>query len=305
MEDRNLEFSEFLKTHRDRLSPSDVGLPEGGRRRVRGLRRAEVAMVAGISADYYGRIERGDVDGVSDDIMHDVFHALQLTPTEIDYCRHLLRRAEDPIPRQSRGRPRREQPMVLPSLIQRFIDSAPYPVWVSDKTFGTVATNQLARIIFAPFFESEVSDQNVVRYTFLDPTAPEFFPNWAEASVDIVATLRRNFNEDPKNRKLTSLVGELCCLSTEFASVWGNPKLRHKSSGLKAVVHPDFGRFDLQHEGLIVAENTDIRVFIFEPTTAASTQKLTLLVDHADEAEAEISPQFRALFHATGSIRNS
>lgn len=298
MEVRNLEFSEFLKTHRDRLSPSDVGLPEGGRRRVRGLRRAEVATLAGISTDYYGRIERGDVDGVSDDIMHDVFIALQLTPTEIDYCRHLLRRAEDPIPRHTRGRPRREQPKVLPVLIQHFIDSAPFPVWASDKVFGTVATNQLARILFSPFMESDAADENVVRYTFLDPTAQDFFPHWDEASVDIVATLRRNFNEDPKNRKLTSLVGELCCMSPEFAFAWGNPKTRHKSSGLKEIMHPDFGQFDLRHEALIVAENRDIRVFIFEPTTDTSTKKLDLVRNHIQDISQGISEDLKAQFHS-------
>jgi transcriptional regulator with XRE-family HTH domain len=189
--------SEFLRTRRDRLTPEQVGIIGGGRRRVAGLRREEVAFLAGVSVDYYARMERGDLSGVSAEVLDSLATALRLDDAESEHL-HDLAAATSP----RSGRRRHTQPVqTVPPRLQRFLDSITgSPVWVRDRRMDYVTANALGRALYAPILENPVYRGNTARFMFLSITAPTLFPDWDEGADTIVATLRDYAGKHPGTR---------------------------------------------------------------------------------------------------------
>lgn len=240
------EISEFLTTRRARITPEAAGLPNyGGTRRVTGLRREEVAMLAGVSVDYYTRIERGNIDGVSDSVLNAIMRVLNLDKAEQNYLRNLAA-----LPTAPRAKARKPAPSVRPGLI-RLIDAMPSaPAYIRDNKLSILAANPLAAELFAVMGDLNSGQVNVARFFFLDPRAPEFFVDWEKIAGDTVGVLRAQASKDLFDRELTDLIGELCTRSEFFAAKWANHNVFEHKMGTKRFNHPEVGQIELYFEGL-------------------------------------------------------
>jgi hypothetical protein len=280
--------AEFLRTRRDRITPERVGLMSGGRRRVPGLRRDEVAMVAGVSVDYYARMERGDLSGVSPEVIDSIAHALQLDEAETEHLHDLARAAG---PQSTRRRSRSTDKSVRPSL-QRFIDAVTdAPVWVRDRRMDYVAANALGRALYAPICADTVNRANTARFMFLNPEARTFFPDWERDATNIVATLRSYAGQDPHDKGLTNLIGELVTRSDAFRTRWAAHNVRFHRSGIKRIHHPEVGALELVYEAMVLPANPDWFMFGFTPAEPASPteERLRLLASlAASDTRADI-----------------
>lgn len=242
--DHRSDVREFLSTRRDRLSPEQAGLPAfGGNRRVPGLRREEVALLAGVSVDYYTRLERGDLSGVSDGVLDALARALRLDDAETAHLFDLARAANaSPTARK----PRKRADEVRPS-IQRLLDAiTDAPAMIRNNYYDYVAANRLGRALYAPLFAAPAP--NSARFTFLDPAAPEFFVDWDKTSRELVATMRGEAGRNPYDRRLSDLVGELATRSERFRTLWAAHDVRYHRSGVKRLRHPVVGNLELTYE---------------------------------------------------------
>jgi transcriptional regulator with XRE-family HTH domain len=186
------DIAEFLATRRAKVSPEQAGLPSYGKRRVPGLRREEVASLAGVSADYYRRLERGQVSGVSELVLEALARALQLDDAERTHLIDLARAASPVAPKRSRPARKRIRPVV-----QRLLDQIEAPAIVSTVHGDYLAANALGRALYAPVFESREQPANSGRFTFLDPAARDFFPDWERLASELVAALRSQAGRNP------------------------------------------------------------------------------------------------------------
>jgi transcriptional regulator with XRE-family HTH domain len=244
--DVRAQIREFLSTRRARISPEQAGLPVygGDRRRVPGLRRSEVASLAGISPEYMTKLERGNATGVSDSVIDGLAHALQLDEAERAHLEDLLRTAGTT--RQPRRRPARQR--VRPT-IQRIIDSmAPSPAFVLNGRGDVLAANDLGTALFSPVFAASSRPVNTARFVFLDQTATEFFREWDKVASDTVALLRAEAGRDPYDRELSDLIGQLSTRSEDFRRRWAAHNVRIHTSGVKLFHHPVVGDLDLPFE---------------------------------------------------------
>ncbi|GAA2144451.1 helix-turn-helix transcriptional regulator [Nocardioides koreensis] len=284
--DTRAEIRDFLATRRARISPDQVGLPAGGgRRRVPGLRREEVAVLAGVSTDWYTRLEKGHIGGVSEDVLEAVARALQLDEAERAYLFDLARAAR---PRNRAPRPRK-QAEVRPR-VQWMLDSmSDSAAFVRNGRMDILATNALARALYSPMFSPEATDDgslaaNIARYQFLDPTAQEYFPEWDAAANVTVALLRAEAGRDPHNKDLRRLVGELSTVSEEFRTRWAAHNVRIHHAGKKQFNHPEVGPLDLVYHSLDLAADDDwvldLTIYTAEPGTD-SADRLKLLASWA------------------------
>ena len=242
------EIGEFLRTRRDRIQPDDAGLPAyGDRRRVPGLRREEVALLAGVSVEYYTRIERGRAGAVSDDIIEGIAQALQLDDAERAHLVDLLRSHAS---RPTRRRP--SQPRVRPE-VQRVLDAMTgAPAIVRNGRLDVLAANQLGRALYAPAYEDlgEGETPNLARFQFLSGRSEAFYPNWDRAAHDCVSLLRAEAGRDPYDRALTDLIGELSTRSDEFRVRWARHNVSDHRTGQKITHHPVVGDLTLSYETL-------------------------------------------------------
>ncbi|MVA77597.1 helix-turn-helix domain-containing protein [Auraticoccus sp. F435] len=276
---------DFLTTRRARLTPAQVGLqPGGGRRRVAGLRREEVAVLAGVSTDWYTRLEKGHVSGVSDEVLDAVARALQLDEAERVYLFDLARAGR----RASRA-PRRRRSTVLPERIQWMLDSmSGSAAFVANGRMDVLAANDLARALYAPMFAGTAPGEdrpaNIARFQFLDPAARELIPDWEGATGVTAALLRTEAGRDPGNRDLRQLVGELSTLSEDFRTRWAAHDVRLHHAGHKQFVHPDVGPLDLVYHSMDVSADGSrtlvMTVYTAEPGTD-SADRLQLLASWA------------------------
>ncbi len=267
-------MSEFLRTRRDRITPDQAGIIGGGRRRVPGLRREEVAMLTGVSVEYYARMERGGLRGVSVEVLDALARTLKLDEAEIDHLNDLAR-ASGPRP------PRRRRPVeqtVRPTL-QRFLDAVTgAPMWVRDRRTDFVAANPLGRALYAPMLDEPANQGNTARFTFLDPASRVFFPDWEENADDLVATLRTYAGQNPSDQKLTDLIGELATRSDTFRHRWAKHDVRHHRAGLKRIHHPAVGDLELSYEAMELPANPDWFMFAFTAEPGSPTEgRITLL----------------------------
>ena len=239
------QIREFLITRRARITPEQAGLPVygGGRRRVKGLRREEAALLAGISIEYYTRLERGTATGVSESVIDGITHALQLDDAERAHLVDLLRTAS-PVP--PRRRPTRQQ--VRPT-VQRVLDSMiGTPAFVLNGRLDILGANALGVALFAPIYADPHRPANNARFIFLDPHAAEFFRERDKVANEVVAMLRAEAGRDPYNRQLSDLIGELSTRSGDFRVRWAAHDVRIHTTGVKLLHHPVVGHLDLAFE---------------------------------------------------------
>jgi len=245
------EIREFLSTRRARISPEQAGLPlyGGDRRRVSGLRREEVAVLAGISIEYYTKLERGYATGVSEGVIEGIAHALQLNEAERTHLLDLIHTASTTRP--PRRPPARQR--VRPT-VQRVLDSmSGTPAFVLNERLDILTANALGLALYSPIYADPVNPPNNARFTFLDPQATEFFRDWDKVANDIVAILRAEAGRDPYDRELSDLVGELSTRSEEFRVRWAAHDVRIHTTGVKRLHHPVVGDLDLPFESFPLA----------------------------------------------------
>ena len=278
-------MQEFLRTRRARLTPEMAGLVGGGSRRVPGLRREEVALLAGMSVDYYAQLERGDLAGVSDEVLGALALALQLDEAETSHLFDLAQAAR-PNPVRRRRSPAATG-KVRPSL-QRFLDSITNAAaWVLDEHMDFVATNQLGRALNAPLFADPRRPVNNARFMFLNEEASrQFYPDWEKGADDIVATMRGYAGKQPHDKQLTDLIGELVTRSDAFRTRWAAHNVRFHRTGLKRIHHPIAGDLELAYEGLDLPADPGWNLYTFTATPGSpSYERLRLLASWAATLE--------------------
>jgi transcriptional regulator with XRE-family HTH domain len=245
------EIREFLSTRRARISPEQAGLPVygGDRRRVSGLRREEVAVLAGISIEYYTKLERGNATGLSDGVIEGIAHALQLDEAEREHLLDLIHTASTTRPPRRAPAQQRVRPTV-----QRVLDSmSGTPAFVLNERLDILAANALGLALYSPIYADPVKPPNNARFAFLDPKATEFFRDWDKIANDIVAILRAEAGRDPYDRQLSDLVGELSTRSEEFRVRWAAHDVRIHTTGVKRLHHAVVGNLDLPYESFPLA----------------------------------------------------
>jgi len=278
--DNRDDIREFLTTRRDRLTPHDAGLPDfGGRRRVKGLRREEVALLAGMSTEYYTRLERGNAAGVSESVLDGISRALQLDEAEHAHLFDLVRTANAGAHPQRR-RPSRAQ-QVSPGLQQTIDAMSTVPVFLQNGRLDAVATNLLGRALFSEMFDG-TRPMNAARFVFLDPKAQSFYQDWEANTRQIVAILRAEAGRSPYDRLLSDLVGELSTRSDLFRRLWGAHDVREHRTGLKSIHHPVVGDLDLSYQAMDLSSDRGLQMLVFsaEPGTP-SHDSLQLLANWA------------------------
>ncbi|MFF7655107.1 helix-turn-helix transcriptional regulator [Streptomyces sp. NPDC007983] len=214
--DNRADVRAFLKSRRDKITPEQAGLPVYGRRRVLGLRRGEVAMLAGASVEYYTRLERGNLGGVSDSVLDALAKALRLDDTERDHL-YALARASAGGPTWVRRLPKKAavRPGVL-RIIEGLHDQSAY---VRNNRMDLLAANPLARALYGEVLEQEPA--NTCRFAFLDPRVTRLYPEWERVTRDAVGALRVEVAKNPHDRELSNLIGELSTHSDAFRTLWG------------------------------------------------------------------------------------
>lgn len=244
--DNRADIRDFLATRRARLTPEQVGLPAGGRRRVPGLRREEVAVLAGVSTEWYTRLEKGHIRGVSEDVLAAVARTLRLDEEERAYLLDLARAAR---PTTRAGR---RKTVHVPPSVQWLLDSMTLSgAWVNNGRLDIVAINGLGRALYSSMFDgTAVGHGNFARYNFLDPAARDFYDDWDGAADTTVALLRAEAGRHPHDKALRELVGELSTLSPEFGTRWAQHNVRLHHGGIKKFNHPDVGPLELTYHSL-------------------------------------------------------
>ena len=272
--DMTNDIGAFLTSRRARVTPEQAGLPTYGKRRVPGLRREEVASLAGVSIDYYKRLERGNVSGVSDGVLEALARALQLDDAERAHLFDLARAANPTVaPRRRRPIQQRVRPVV-----QRILDSMDTPALVRNARVDYLAANQLGHALYAPLFESREQPANSARFTFLDPAAVDFYPDWERVASDLVAHLRSEAGRNPYDRGLSDLVGELSTRSDEFRTRWAAHNVRFHQTGTKRLHHPVVGALSLSYETMDLAADAGLNLTVYTAEAgSASQQALDLL----------------------------
>lgn len=264
--DTRSEVREFLTTRRARISPEQAGLPTfGGKRRVAGLRREEVAMLAGMSVDYYTRLERGDLRGASDEVLHALALALDLDDAERSHLFDLARAG-----RPATQRRRSSTQSIRPSL-QRVVDALQLaPAYVRNGRLDVLATNSLGRAVFREIME-QPGTPNIAKYQFLDPRARTFFIDYDKTAGDCVALLRAEAGRNPYDKSLTDLIGELSTRSDDFRVRWAAHNVRRHSAGEKHFLHPTIGQLDLQYEALELTGEADLQLMVYTAAPGSPT----------------------------------
>ncbi|MGI5429623.1 helix-turn-helix transcriptional regulator [Streptomyces sp. CA-179760] len=288
--DNRAEVSAFLKSRRDKVTPEQAGLPVYGQRRVPGLRRGEVAMLAGMSVEYYTRLERGNIGGVSDSILDALAQALRLDDTERDHL-YALARAAGTRPARARRHPKKTT--VRPSVLRIIEGLHDQPAYVRNNRMDILAANPLARALHHEVFELE--PVNTCRFVFLDPRATRLYPAWERVAREGVGVLRVEVAKNPYDRELSNLIGELSTRSDAFRRMWGAHDVHVFTKGTKRFHHSAVGELELVHETLDLP-NTDglsITVYSADPGTPAA-DALQLLASWAatqNQTEDEAASQ--------------
>ncbi|HMR50767.1 MAG TPA: helix-turn-helix transcriptional regulator [Arachnia sp.] len=267
--DNKREVQEYLIALRARITPEAAGLTVfGGERRVPGLRREEVAQVAGISTAYYTRMERGDLSGVSESVLYALVRALQLNEAETTHLFDLAHAASGPRPRsRSKAAPRISERLAMMLETMRDV-----PAISLTRLGDPAASNALGRALFPHLFPEGRPPLNHTRYLFLDPRSQEFYPDWETSARETVSSLRLMAGQDPADRALMNLVGELSTHSTEFRAWWSGHTVRLHTSGTKRINHPIVGELTIGYDVLTIEATPGLRIttYLPEPGTASA-----------------------------------
>jgi transcriptional regulator with XRE-family HTH domain len=265
--DNRDEVRDFLTTRRERLTPEQAGVPFfGGKRRVKGLRREEVAMLAAISTDYYTRLERGNLTGVSHVVLDALARALHLDEAERTHLFDLADTANTPMPgRTSRRVPNRT---TVRQGVQRILDTINAPAYARNGRMDILASNRLGRALYADAFGAGTTF-NLARYLFLDPRAQDFYREWETVAADCVAALRTQAGRNPYDRGLTDLIGELSTRSQPFRTWWATHNVKLHYTATKTMHHGIAGDLELTGEALHLPGDRDLTIitYTFEPAS--------------------------------------
>ncbi|MGW3122237.1 helix-turn-helix transcriptional regulator [Streptomyces sp. NPDC001107] len=271
------DLGDFLRSRRARIQPDEVGLPSYGRRRVPGLRREEVAQLAGVSVDYYIRLEQGRGPSVSDAVLDSIARVLHLDETEHAYLHAVAR------PPKKDGR-HRSAPRVRPG-VQRLLDGMERtPAFVLDPAMEALAWNALGDAVHG-FGNRAPGRRNAVRQIFLEPESRDLYPDWAACAAQSVANLRLSAGAHPDNHRVRDLVGELSLKSEEFRRLWADHQVRACLYGEKLLRHPVAGMLTLSYESLTLPGAPGQTLVVYTPEPGSETEeRLTLLGSWASTA---------------------
>lgn len=285
--DNRHEVREFLTALRARITPEKAGLTVfGGERRVPGLRREEVAQLAGVSTAYYTRMERGDLDGVSESVLFALVRALQLDEAE---TMHLFDLA--PAATQPRRAPRVKPEPRLPARVAQLIDTMrEVPAIALTRLGDPVASNALGRALFPHLFPDGAAPLNHARYLFLDVRSQSFYPDWVTSARESVSALRLLAGQDPGDRALMALVGELATRSEDFRTWWGGHTVRTHTSGTKGINHPIVGELTVGYDVFTLPSTPGLSIttYLTEPGSS-SADALDMLRSWIAESSAAAS----------------
>ncbi|MFF2199316.1 helix-turn-helix domain-containing protein [Streptomyces sp. NPDC058145] len=278
--DRWAELSEFLRSRRARLKPEDVGLPDfGRRRRVPGLRREELAQLAGVSVAYYTRLEQGNGRNVSAEVLDSIARALRLTDAEHAHLTHLAK------PTAHKKKPTARQQQVRAALRQLLDSMEGVPAYVVGRRTEVLAWNRMAAAVFGDWSELAPAERNWARMVFLRPDYRDLFIDWEQKAIDIVCALRMDAGCYPDDPRLSTLVGELSVKSAEFRRLWATHDVKEKGYGVKRLRHPLVGELSLSFETFRLADDGDQALITYhaEPDSP-SAQSLRLLASWGTDA---------------------
>ena len=281
--DNRAEVRQFLSTRRGRITPEEAGLePYGGRRRVPGLRREEVARLAGVSVDYYTRLERGNLTGVSDSVLDAIAGALELDRAEHDHLYDLARAANTSGRKRAASAAGSAPSGVRPEL-QYLLDTITgAPAFIGNNRMDIVAANTLGYALYSDMYRGTARPANHSRFIFLDPRSQDFYPDWDRAANVNVAILRREAGRSPHDRGIAELVGELSMRSDEFRTRWAAHNVRRHYAGTKFFKHPAVGILELNYQVLGLEEDPGHTLTVYPATPGSPTdQALKLLASWA------------------------
>ncbi|MGW1794656.1 helix-turn-helix domain-containing protein [Streptomyces sp. NPDC001984] len=278
--DRRAELSEFLRSRRARLKPEDVGLPDFGRhRRVPGLRREELAQLAGVSVAYYTRLEQGNGRNVSAEVLDSIARALRLTDAEHAHLTHLAK------PKQHKKKAAGRTQQVRGALRQLLDTMDGVPAYVTGRRSEILAWNRMAVALFGDWGELPVTERNWARLVFLRPDYRDLFVDWEQKAIDIVCSLRMDAGCYPDDPRLSAIVGELSVKSADFRRLWATHDVKEKSYGVKRLHHPLVGELSLNYETLKVADDSDQSLIVYHAEPGSlSADALRLLASWGTDA---------------------
>lgn len=295
--DNRDDIKGFLSSRRAKLTPDVVGPPTSARRRVPGLRREEVAVLAGVSTEWYTRLEKGHVGEVSADVLDAVAEALRLGDDERTYLHDLARAAK---PARRKAVRRRDVP-ITPQ-VQWMLDSITMSgAFVRNGRLDVIGSNALGRALHAPMFDSPTTvdgTANFARYHFLDESSKDFFVDWESGAAATVALLRAEAGREPYDKTLRELIGELSTASEDFAAYWASHDIRIRHEGTKRLQHPEIGEIELTYQSVDLPTGKrawhDLSIYTAEPGSSHE-ENLKLLASWAapcaktEEASADES----------------
>jgi len=290
--DAKAEVRDFLTSRRAKITPGEVGLVSYGTRQVPGLRREEVATLAGVSVDYYNKMERGNLAGVSDGVLDAIAAALRLDEAERAHLHDLAHSSRE----RAAGKRRAPVKRTVRPSVEWMIDAMTgAAAFVVNSRQDILATNHLGRAFFAPMFASP-TPANMARFTYLDPRAREFFADWNRMAKECVAALRTQVGRDPFDRELSDLVGELSTRSEEFAALWATHNVRLLGNVEKQFNHPIVGNLTLRYERLSIAGDPGLEIFAYtaEPGSLSAEAFMLLANWTADGSDLPTPASMRA-----------
>jgi transcriptional regulator with XRE-family HTH domain len=275
--DNRAEVREFLTTRRAKISPERAGLPAAGQRRVPGLRRSEVAALAGMSVEYYAKLERGALAGVSPGVLDAIARTLRLDEAE---RAHLMRLAHEANGSNAVLRtPRRpKQWQIRPSLQWTLDIVTTGPAIVVNNRQDLLAANHLGRAMYSDVYSDPTRPPNFARFTFLDSAARRFYPNFDVAADMTVANLRTAAGKDPHDKGLHDLVGELSTRSDDFRRRWGAHNVRTHGTGIKTFHHHAVGDLELAYESMDLRAEPDLTMTLYAAQPASPTEEALRLL---------------------------
>lgn len=293
--DNKAEVRDFLTSRRAKISPDAVGLPAGTNRRVAGLRRSEVAVLAGVSVEYYTRLERGSISGASPEILDALARALLLDDAERAHLFDLAH-AAGPVARPPRRRATTS--WRAHESLQWTLDAITAgPAFVRNGRMDVLAVNPLARAFYSDVFDMPGQPPNIARYTFLDERAETFYPDWELFAEVTVSILRAEAARDPHNKELHDLIGELSTRSDRFRRQWSRHDVRHHGTGSKTFHHRVVGEMTLAYEGLEMAAEPGLTLTIYAAAPGSSSEQALRLLSSWAATEFAVADIERTAAH--------